>query len=480
MGKDSESGSEESFIEYILSEYSIIAEAHFKTITEISVFFKHYLVIMSIPVAVIGYLLSQSTDRELTNIINNLNPIVYIIPIIIAVAGLLVLCYIINLRCDAILYARTMNAIRGHFYKTSKLDTFTKLRLRTLPKISQQPRYFELCYFGPVVVVFALINSLYLCLGLYCLALGNITVLSGIFTLSFLLLHMLCYWLYAHWREHGYLTSFIIGVDIDGVLNKHRKQFCRILKKNTGINLNEDDIVVIPVHEDERYRAKITKDHEYKVFNDPLYWFNMPALVNEELQQLKSLRNIFNMRIHMFTYRPWPECVGDGSQNTELVTRITEFLKHFRKHSLRLLPLKLWIKLEFLHGRFFIDKFIKPLKELPLHFITKEWLNEHGIVYDRLFFEKGNDYSSDPRGKTKNRFYKTALNNIRFFVEDDLEKANKLSYICDVVFLYKQPYNRPSKKIKSKAINSFRRNLPQNIIIVENWHDIFSNIRKLL
>ena len=55
--------------------------------------------------------------------------------------------YVINLRCDAVLYARTINGIRNYFYETKKLDIESENRYRVLIKRTQTPRYFEPTYF---------------------------------------------------------------------------------------------------------------------------------------------------------------------------------------------------------------------------------------------------------------------------------------------------------------------------------------------
>jgi uncharacterized HAD superfamily protein len=57
--------------------------------------------------------------------------------------------------------------------------------------------------------------------------------------------------------------------------------------------------------------------------------------------------------------------------------------------------------------------------------------------------------------------------NLRFFVEDDLEKAVKMAYICDVVFLVDHPYNQQVAP------------LPKNIQRVTTWDEIYNEVKKL-
>jgi uncharacterized HAD superfamily protein len=114
----------------------------------------------------------------------------------------------------------------------------------------------------------------------------------------------------------------------------------------------------------------------------------------------------------------------------------------------------------------------------PMVLITKEWLKKNGIKYDKLIIEEGNDFSSDPRIVFRNRFDLARKKKIRFFVEDDLEKALKLSFICDVVFLISHPYNLPGADL-SEEQNKMRKELPSNIIRVKNWDEIYQCVRRL-
>ncbi len=121
---------------------------------------------------------------------------------------------------------------------------------------------------------------------------------------------------------------------------------------------------------------------------------------------------------------------------------------------------------------------IKPLKETPLKYITEEWLIKNGIFYDKLIFEKGNDFSSDPKAHIKNRFEISKKKKIRYFIEDDLEKAIKLSYMCDICFLISHPYNLSFSNLPNE-IKRKREAFPSNIIRVKNWDEISQHLRRL-
>lgn len=451
------------FKDFSLAEYNNIAQAHFKSIETISTFFRYYLLIMSIPLSAIAIISRIGPSKtQLISVISQYKLPLSIVLFGISLIGFGVFCYIVNLRLDAVLYARVVNGIRKFFYDNFEEDINLKLRWKVLLQSPQLPPYFEKSFFLPVVFVFGFMNSLYCFFGAWVVT--NIKW-TGVIAGVFFFFHFLIYKLYAQHREIAYLKSNILGIDIDGVLNKHREHFCRILKNKTQKEINPEEILIMPVHE---YPSlNITREDERKVFNDPEYWTKMPPIENAAVR-IRTLRHIFKFKIYIFTHRPWP----DHEDMQELINKIQDFYKESKGFTLSLLLLKIGIKLKF---KWLIGK----LKEEPLKLITKQWLEDKGIkFYNKFIFEKGNDYSSDPRGKFNNRFYISRQKKIRFFVEDDYEKAIKLSYICDIVFLYSHPYNKPNLKLPMD-INKLRKNLPSNIIRVKDWDEIYQHIRRL-
>lgn len=114
------------------------------------------------------------------------------------------------------------------------------------------------------------------------------------------------------------------------------------------------------------------------------------------------------------------------------------------------------------------DEHIAPCDYMnPIKDITKLWLRKHGFEYDWLMVEKGSDDVSDPQGHIRNRFYESRRKRIKFFVEDDIRKAVKLAYICDIVFLLDQPYNQCTEGV------------PNNVIRVKSWDEIYKKVRAL-
>ncbi len=408
---------------------------------------------MSIPISVIGYLLVYSAGEP--SFLETLGR--YDIPVAIAslslyAIGLGVFCFIVNLRMDVILYARAVNGIRKHFYDERDEDINTKLRHRVLPQSPQLPSYFEGSFALIAMLVFSVINSGYGLLGSYIFTYSLLGAISSYSAM--VVLHLLVYFRYCEHRERAYIRSNILGIDIDGVLCEHRKQFCSLLRTNTGKRLEPNQIRIIPVHE--HPGLGVTREDERKVFNDPKYWVNMNVF-RDAAETIKKLKNTLKLSIYIFTWRGWPDIENRND--------LAECRKEFSKHCGR--PLILKSMLYRLMPR------MTPLKP-----ITKEWLKKNHFLYKKFIFEKGNDFSSDPQGNFRNRFSIARKKKIRFFVEDDIEKATKLSYICDVVFLFSHPYNEFHPN-QPPRVSQLIKGLPSNVIRVRSWSEIYQEIRRL-
>ena len=226
---------------------------------------------------------------------------------IIALIGFLVMLYIINLRSDVILYARTVNSIRKYFYDRADMDPINVLRFRVLPQSTSQPSYFEPIYFLPVILAFGLFDSIYAAIpfikfGGFSGSISDKSISYDnavelvIFFAGFCFSHFAAYYLYARHREYSDLRTNGVGVDIDGVLNVHRDQFCKVLFEKTKIKIEPQEIETLPVHEGV---LNVSRKDELGVFNDPTYWSSMPA--HEDVaRSIQKLRNALQVKVHLF------------------------------------------------------------------------------------------------------------------------------------------------------------------------------------
>ncbi len=476
------------FENYLLSEYQNVAEAHFRTIEAISSFFRYYLIIMGVPFTLYAVIIALSP--QMAQIIYALIALTAIVSVVIAIVGFFVTLYIVNLRMDVVLYARTVNGIRKHFYDNAKMDVNSKLHMRTLPQTPALPGYFE-SYFLPVVTSFAIFNTVYFVIGIsiFFAPLPKISEISSFSAVAKLLgiipwyiwfaalfffsLHVLWYWWIARSRELTYLKSYSVGVDIDGVLNKHREHFCKLLHSLTGKRLNPDAILRIPVHEEPSHG--ITEDDGKTVFDNPQYWTEMPCADSAALS-IRKLRNGLKLKIHIFTYRPFPS--KKTQQNKDAMKGWRDTALRVYKESNFFLPRMLNKTKQYGKLHVSLEKTIDKVMSIrmgaanspiiglrPIDVMTRCWLQKNGIEYDAITIERGSEDVADPQGHSRNRFFISRKKKIKFFVEDDAEKANKLAYICDVVFLMEQPYNMNEK-------------LPGNVVRVASWNELYCQIRK--
>ena len=160
----SRTSTKESFEKYLLTEYNNIANAHFNTINTISSFFRYYLIIMSIPITILSaaLVLIVNYKGEPLSSLSTVGLVLISIFLSISIIGFLLSLYIANLRFDAIMYARSVNGIRKYFFDNWKTNIRDKLGIRVLPQAPGLPRYLEKEFFFPVVLSFAIFNSLYL------------------------------------------------------------------------------------------------------------------------------------------------------------------------------------------------------------------------------------------------------------------------------------------------------------------------------
>ncbi len=425
----------------MISEYNNISQAHFNTVNTISNFFRYYLLIITIPISVVIVLAEKSNENFLDYLNKALPSFTCLGAFSLFLIGLCVSVYIVNLRFDALLYARTVNGIRKYFYKISNLNCFQENRYRVLPTVTSRPRYVEWHYFYFVIVGLSLANGFYLCVFSYLLCsvleLKLNTLIIMVLSMLFSITASTGFYLYiAKYRERIYLKRQTIGIDIDGVLNDHRNHFCEFFNTIQGKKIDPETITKIPVHQCETLSIKVNESDEHSVFNNPDYWTKMP--VAERCSEvIKELRDELNYEIKIFTYRPWP--ITQTFPNSYAL-----------RYEIGWQKLESWCR-----G-----------KSWPIKKITKEWLKKNNIIYDTLTIEDSSKYTPNQRSFKKNRFQMARKGQFKIFIEDQFEKAIRLSQFCDYVFLLDYPYNRENDEKDIK-----------NIIRVQSWDEILDIIK---
>jgi hypothetical protein len=451
------------FDEFMRTEYTNVAQAHFNTSQAISEFFKAYITVVSLPISAAVIFLKPKELKE-SGFMDFLflHPLTAVVSLgAVALIGLLVLGYVVNLRCDALLYARTVNGIRRYFYELGSLDLETELRYRVLPKRTQTPQYWETWFFLFVVAAFAAVGTAYWATGLYFYHYALSRPFDWIFLGLVALcpaLHLLVYWAVTRYRDRRYQKSRILGVDIDGVLNEHREHFCAILVERTGKELKAEAIVRVPVREIPGCGVDV--HDESAVFNWPQYWTQMPVVAGAA-EMVRRIRNELGYDIWIFTHRPWPHPEWYAPDRAYEYRMAWEGASWWSRYVLSA-PAR-WV--ERVLG-------VRHIRELwgfrPIRSVTKAWLRREAIPHDKVIVERGNVEARDPLFFTKNRFVVSAKRELRAFVEDDPNKAKRLADVTEIVFLIDQPYNQDTP------------GLPRNVVRVKSWTEIYQYLRAKL
>lgn len=468
---------DDAFDSFQLEEYKNISESHYESLKQISTFFQYYLLTLGAPAFILSIIAKKETGMD--DFFKGLEmPIYYDFVfyyfIAISFVGYFIYLYVINLRLDALLYAKTVNKVRRYFYEKSSLDIDEYSSYAHLPLSSAKPKYSEKTFFVPLLLVFSLINCSMLLSAFLVKRLNSQFLGTWIFDFDFpmgswlifvsvfslFILHICSYFYLAKRRNEHYLKSYSVGVDIDGVLNDQTEKFAGWLSKYTGKTLDKTKLKELPVSLN--MGIGITDYEEKLIFNTREYWESL-EMKPMAAKRINELHKRFGLDILIFSYRAWPQYGSDESMMREQIA----------------------------------SKKFTPLEKGDIARITEKWLNDNGIEsivvnrwYKRVVYfflsiltqrksvilEIGNPYISDTRFYNnlrkdilnKNRFQAASLKGFKYFVDDSPENAIKLSSLCDYVFLFDEPYNQDENYKFSK-----------NVIRVKSWDDIYRYMKSL-
>lgn len=480
-----------SFEDFQKIEYEHIAEAHFKALEAIATFFRYYLVVMTLPVPVLAVLMHfDKADSATTPSLQSVLGFVWLFFMSIGAVGFCILMYIINMKMDVVLYSRVVNSIRKYFYDAHDAEQANKLLMRQLPQTAYAPPYHDVP-FAFVVGAFAIMDCLYFAFGAHVLFVLRFhsaptwsdfnpmamwpeeMVVNGILIGVVFCAHLIGYWSMAQFRENQYLRSRAIGVDIDGVLNLHREQFCKIAQEKFNKPIRPEEIRLLPVHENVDLTTPISRDEERAIFDDPRYWVEMPPFPSAG-EVLGRIGASFMLPVHIFTSRPWPsDSAAHGADKT-----VSKEVRRKWRAAGRDMAARAGARW---FARVWVDAVTFCSYRSAMRFITRYWLRAHNIGFNSLLVERGNEDMVYSRGRWENRFNYAKRKKIRFFVEDDWIKAVKLSYICDVVFLIDHPYNvATGGDVKKHHSGLFVSTLPGNVVRVRTWPELKRAISQLV
>ena len=144
--------------DFFLKEYESIVKAHFNSSEKVTSFFRYVLIIYSAAI----FLLINSSDK--IDKYYSIKPWFFII---IAILGFFILNYLIQLRNESILYARTLNGIRRYFYDLYfDKEFFISRQYNVLPLQTQKPSFWDKEQFIWIFSTLVTINCSFAALGL--------------------------------------------------------------------------------------------------------------------------------------------------------------------------------------------------------------------------------------------------------------------------------------------------------------------------
>lgn len=463
-----------AFDAFQIKEYEKIAEAHFKNLEAVALFFRYYLLIMALPLSAFGFLFADAFKGTHTLHPDLLTAVAVFFGVISA-AGVCMLVYIANLRMDALLYARAVNTVRRYFYDGADLHESYKQLIRYLPRTDSQPPYDEGAFFSAVVFSFALFDTVYFVLA--AMLAGGIISATAIewqavplwlpfAALGFAAWHPYLYRKLAAYREARPLKSRAVGVDIDGVIGRHRHHFCDVLAEgNDGLMVDPDALNRIPVSR--VVGLGITSMHELEVFNNPKYWTEMPC-ASDARKAIVALRRA-GFTVHIISSRPWPSKqlkLNWSHLAEDQIGIVSPALPVWQTWALRVKLSLGWAA--------------------PIEVMTEVWLLREGIEYDSLQIENAprpvlrRVWDWVFRNRAPDRFSMSRAMSLAYFVEDEPHKAARLAASCDTVFLIDHPYNDRLWHGKDTARASAKSlTYPQNVVRVADWDEILGHLQHI-
>ena len=195
-----------NFDKFMLAEYTNIAQAYFNMVSTISSFFQYYVLIISFlisaPLSAAAAFLKPDTLIKTTHLIASVasDHKVALLIIVGSLYGALLsmTMYLMNLRFDAILYARTVNGIRNYFFDNcTEPPTGGHANYLVLPRSTKVPPYFEWNYGLFVLATMAILNSLVIGAGLWVCA--HIKMMPYLVALIVAVLGFLAHF-FVYWR----------------------------------------------------------------------------------------------------------------------------------------------------------------------------------------------------------------------------------------------------------------------------------------
>ncbi|MFZ1805788.1 MAG: hypothetical protein WAU36_01120 [Cyclobacteriaceae bacterium] len=177
--------------EFLFKEYENISRAHFEAQKQFALFFRYYTIFFSVPIVLLA-LLKDSNGFMTIEMFG-------VLLIILGIIGFLFYLVTIDLKHDAVLYARTVNGVRYYFLQG--INNEIKRKFQSLPTIMSKPNFYNPK--DPIFLIICLVNTVYLLLGSKYLGNNSVFIYITI-SIASVALHFASNYIKSLLKEKGY------------------------------------------------------------------------------------------------------------------------------------------------------------------------------------------------------------------------------------------------------------------------------------
>lgn len=293
----------EDYQQFLLAELDVVANAFFSNTNTITAFFRHYLLVVSLPITIALAVSKIGNESETTYaFFQGIACYLALGSFAVTLIGYSVIGYLFALRAECVLYARTANGIRRYFYSLDILTEEEAQAIRVLPINTSIPKYFEPFGFGFAIYAIAIINMIY----------GTVSARLFLYTFSieglFLYVVMVaaaCFFLLSSIALYQYLArkcellgTRILGVDLDGVLGDLATAVINYCNSQFSKKITRQDITSHNINQ----CLGLTEEQVNEIFSTPDIFMNLTPIFGAKsaLCNLKKRGWIINIMTDRF------------------------------------------------------------------------------------------------------------------------------------------------------------------------------------
>lgn len=195
--------SDESYENFLLTEYENISKAYFDSKNSVSTFFRYYILIMTAPLTILaGLALKAQQNKETIDVLVKYIPVAsstssligYFV-ILFSLIGFFIICFIESSGLTTKIYAAQVNAIR-QYYQLGTIATGKKPISSLLPSKPEKPKldYYDSLNF--IVLAGGVFDCIYMYIGI---SFSNTDMTLAVpLTIAYFIFHIASYMIIAN------------------------------------------------------------------------------------------------------------------------------------------------------------------------------------------------------------------------------------------------------------------------------------------